>query len=265
MMRSAAKAIACRPDEQKRLIGDGRRRDRNAGAQAGDARDVQSLFGLRHRAARESRRRSPPGRAPGARRSASPIDGGRQIVGPRAAQRAVRRLADRGPHGRDDDGSCMFMSCPASRDSTSRLTSRPADPRPRRRPRLDLAVEQVIGAVDDHQLLRLRGARVELAHVLQRADLVEFAVNEKLRLRARRDRLRSRSCRPAGAMPSSSETRGSSAPTVSATQAPNDMPAAHSGAAWIALVHEVERRRESRPSRRRRRRSCRRSCRRRGS
>ena len=31
-------------------------------------------------------------------------------------------------------------------------------------------------------------------------------------------------------MPMSVETRGSAAPTVSATHAPNDMPAAHSGA-----------------------------------
>ena len=37
------------------------------------------------------------------------------------------------------------------------------------------------------------------------------------------------------------DTRGSSAPTVSATQAPNDMPAAHIARAGILRLHEIER------------------------
>src|SRR5690349_10574925 len=48
----------------------------------------------------------------------------------------------------------------------------------------DLAVEQMIGRVDDDELLRIRGARVELAYLLQRADLVALAVHEELRLAA---------------------------------------------------------------------------------
>ena len=68
MMRSAAKAIACRPDEQKRLIVTADALDGNAGAQARDARDVQPLFGLRHRAAEDHvvDRRRDRGRARGA-------------------------------------------------------------------------------------------------------------------------------------------------------------------------------------------------------
>src|SRR5262249_31311897 len=48
----------------------------------------------------------------------------------------------------------------------------------------DFSVEQMIGRVDDHELFRLGGAGVELAHVLQRADLVALALDEELRLPA---------------------------------------------------------------------------------
>ena len=59
-----------------------------------------------------------------------------------------------------------------------------------------------------------------------------------------RDRARSRSASTGGAMPMSVETRGSSAPTVSAIHAPNDMPAGPERRAGIARGHEVERRAE---------------------
>ena len=50
MIRSAAKAIDCRPDEQKRLTVTAEAVTGTPGAQAGNPRDVQALFGLRHRA-----------------------------------------------------------------------------------------------------------------------------------------------------------------------------------------------------------------------
>ena len=93
MMRSAAYAIACRPDEQKRLTVTADAVDRNAGAQARDPRDVHALLGLRHRAAQDhvvDFRRVDARRAPqrlGDRRR-------RELVRPRAAQRAAWRLAD---------------------------------------------------------------------------------------------------------------------------------------------------------------------------
>src|SRR5215510_12662185 len=46
----------------------------------------------------------------------------------------------------------------------------------------DLAVEQMIGGVDDHELLWIGGARVELLHRFQRTQLVAFALDEELRL-----------------------------------------------------------------------------------
>src|SRR4051812_36158083 len=45
-------------------------------------------------------------------------------------------------------------------------------------------VEEVIGHVDDDELLRLRQFSVELPHVLDRADLVRFPLDEELRLGA---------------------------------------------------------------------------------
>src|SRR5690606_12968515 len=43
-----------------------------------------------------------------------------------------------------------------------------------------LAVEQVVGAVDDHELLRLLEVRVELLHVPQRNQFVGLAVDDEL-------------------------------------------------------------------------------------
>src|SRR5262249_18885408 len=48
-----------------------------------------------------------------------------------------------------------------------------------------LAVEQMVGAIDDDKLLRIVRACVELLHVFQRAELVALALNEELRLVAR--------------------------------------------------------------------------------
>src|SRR5580765_7259137 len=45
-----------------------------------------------------------------------------------------------------------------------------------------LAVEQMVGALDDRELLRLGRSRVERAHLSERADRVEFSVDEELRL-----------------------------------------------------------------------------------
>ena len=103
MMRSAANAIACRPDEQKRLTVTADAVTGHAGAQARDARDVQALLGLRHRAPEDH---VVDLGGIDARRAAQRFgdDGGGELVGPRAAQRAVRRLADRRADGGNDDG-----------------------------------------------------------------------------------------------------------------------------------------------------------------
>src|SRR5215471_15180602 len=48
-----------------------------------------------------------------------------------------------------------------------------------------LAVEQMVGAIDDDKFLRIVRACVKLLHVFQRAELVALALNEELRLVAR--------------------------------------------------------------------------------
>src|SRR5215467_10718107 len=53
-----------------------------------------------------------------------------------------------------------------------------------------LAVEQMIGRVDDDELLWIGSARVELLHLLQRTEFVAFALNEELRFRARANRFK---------------------------------------------------------------------------
>src|SRR5476651_1375405 len=58
----------------------------------------------------------------------------------------------------------------------------------------DLAVEQMIRAVDDDELFRIRGARVERAHVLEKTELVELALDEELVLRALRGRVEVVAC-----------------------------------------------------------------------
>ena len=53
MMRSAAMAMACRPEEQKRLMVMAENFHGQAGAQRGDARDVHALLGFGHGAAQD--------------------------------------------------------------------------------------------------------------------------------------------------------------------------------------------------------------------
>src|SRR4051794_30566306 len=50
------------------------------------------------------------------------------------------------------------------------------------------AVEQMIGAFDDDELFRLGATGVERLHVPEKTDLVELALDEKLRFRAALDR-----------------------------------------------------------------------------
>ena len=148
MMRSAAKAIACRPDEQKRLMvtADAVTGSRRAGSRcarrSGPARPPASR-------SRGSRRRSPRDRAPARVAALRRSTVAAELVRPRAAQRAVRRLADRRPDGGDDDGVFMITDgCSAGLTCTSvtYASSPPADPRARRATSLDLAVEQMVGA-----------------------------------------------------------------------------------------------------------------------
>src|SRR3984893_18048052 len=168
MMRSAANAIACRPDEQNRLIV-------TAEASTGmPARKLAmratfnpcSASGIAHPRITSSISR---GSMPGARRSASAI-----TAAPRSSGRVPRSV----PLGAlptavrtADTITASFI--PVSQqifDSVGELAHLP--------------VEQVIGAVDDGELFWIRRSRIELAHLFQRAELVEFALNEELRLRA---------------------------------------------------------------------------------
>src|SRR5262249_59011252 len=110
---------------------------------------------------------------PGARFNASPIaaaasSSGRvpRSVPPGALPTAVRTAETM-------TASFMSASAPASPDRLSRF--------PIAEEILDrfgdlthFPFEQMIGRVDHHQLLRLGAARVELTHVLQRAELVEL-------------------------------------------------------------------------------------------
>ena len=148
--------------------GDGRRVDRNAGAQARDARDVQPLLGLRHRASEDHvvDVRGLEGRHTTQRLA---DHGRRHLVRANGSQRAVRRLADRRARRRND-------YCVPHVKSASKFLERVAD-------LAGLPVEQVIGAVDLDELLRLLELRVELTHRLQRNQFVAFAVHDELRLR----------------------------------------------------------------------------------
>ncbi len=101
---------------------DRRRRDRHASAQARNARDVQPLLGLRHRAAEDHV--VDLGGLDARRATERFGDGGRgEFVGSRRAKGAVWRLADRRSHRRNDDGFLHEF-----------IASRRADPRRRRRP-----------------------------------------------------------------------------------------------------------------------------------
>ena len=109
--------------------------DRQAGAQARDARDVQALLGFRHRAADHDvvdLGRVEPGRASGLRA----MTARRHLVRPRVRRRALRRLAD---GVRTAETITASLMAPKSREQ---FLERFAD-------LLRLAVEQVVGAVDD--------------------------------------------------------------------------------------------------------------------
>ena len=120
MMCSAAEAIACRPDAQKRFIVTADGIDRHAGAQARDARDVQPLLGLRHRAAQDHI--VDVGGLDAGRAAQRLADHGRgHLVGPDGPERAVRRLADRGACGRND--YCVLHEKSVSSSSSASPTS----------------------------------------------------------------------------------------------------------------------------------------------
>ena len=104
IMRSAANAIAWRPDEQKRFTVTA---EAATGMPARRLAMRATFSPVRPRASRirESRRRCrrvESGRAP--QRFGNRC--GREIVGPRAAERAVRRLANSGANGRNYN--CIF-------------------------------------------------------------------------------------------------------------------------------------------------------------
>ena len=94
MIRSAAMAMACKPEEQNRLIVMAGTSGRQSGALAGDARDVHPRFALGHGAAEDHvvdvlgiKPRHPANRFQHG-------DGGK-IIRPRRAQRALERFSYR--------------------------------------------------------------------------------------------------------------------------------------------------------------------------
>src|SRR4051812_32011613 len=171
MIRSAAYAIACRPDEQKRLTV-------TADALTGmPARRLAiratfmpcSASGIAQPMITSS---TSAASMPGARFSASAM-----ATAPSSSGRVPRSV----PPGALPDAVLTAETMTASFIIPQQILERVGDLR-------DLAVEQMIGRVNHHQLLRLGGAGVERAHVLQEADFVELALDEKLRLRAVLDR-----------------------------------------------------------------------------
>ena len=110
------------------------RADRNAGAQAGDARDVHPLFGLRHRAPQDHVVHVRGGQPRRARERGLDRDCC-QFVGPGAPQRAIRRFSNGGTRRRYDDGF-SHANLPASPRRRQRLRPpcrRTDDPRRRSR------------------------------------------------------------------------------------------------------------------------------------
>ena len=134
MMRSAANAIACRPEEQKRLIV-------TAEAVTGmPARRLAMRATFRPCSASgiaQPRITSSISAGVDARRAPQRLaDGGRgELVGPRAAQHAVRRFADRRPDGGDDHSvshqspsrssiaSATSLTLPSNRWSAASITT----------------------------------------------------------------------------------------------------------------------------------------------
>src|SRR5580765_8574082 len=158
--------MACRPDEQKRLTV-------TAEAVTGiPARRLAilatfmpcSASGIAQPMITSS---MSPGSMPGARLSASAM-----ATAPSSSGRVPRSV----PAGALPDAVLTAETMTASViEISQQVLDRVGDLR-------DLAVEQMVGSVDDDELFRLGGARVEGAHVLQEAQLVELALNEEFRL-----------------------------------------------------------------------------------
>ena len=145
LIRSAAKAIAWRPEAQNRLIGDGRCFHGKACAKARDACHVQpcSASGIAQPSMTSSI--SDP-RSAGRRFSASRMTVSRQLVGPGPRNAPAGALPTGVRTADDDHGISPSKSC--SRSSMASPTS------------LALAVEKMVRAVDDDQLFRfVRAAR----------------------------------------------------------------------------------------------------------
>src|SRR5713226_5410745 len=173
MMRSAANAIAWRPDEQKRLMVTA---DALTGmpalrlAMRATFRPC-SASGIAHPRITSS---ISPASIPGARLSASAM-----AVAARASGRVPRRT----PCGALPVGVRTAETSTAS-CMTPSLSQQIFD---RVRDLSGSSIEEMIRAVDDDELFRLGRTRVELPQILQRADLVALAVDEVLRLAAAAD------------------------------------------------------------------------------
>src|SRR5262249_23188707 len=171
MTRSAAYAMACSPDEQNRL-------SVTAGALTGmPARRLAiratfmpcSASGIAHPRITSS---ISAASMPGARRIASAI-----ATAPSSSGRAPRSV----PPG------ALPTAVRAADTITASCMPIPQQILDGFRDLADFPVEQMIRRFDDHELLRFLATRVELPHLLHGNELVEFAVNEELGLRAPRD------------------------------------------------------------------------------
>ncbi len=120
MMRSAAKAIDCRPDEQKRLMVTA---DAATGTPARRLAMRATFSPCSASGIAQPRITSSisAGSTPGARRSASAMTAAAISSGRTVLQRAVRRLADGGPRGGDD--YCVLHEKSSSRSSSASPTS----------------------------------------------------------------------------------------------------------------------------------------------
>ena len=137
----------------------------------------------------------------------------------------VRRRVAREPRAADRGHEDMVIGARSSLTSNSpeQIFERLAD-------FARLPFEQMRGAVDHDEFLRLLELRVERPEILQRTELVEVALDEELGFGAvERVREIVVGALTGGAMPMSTETRGSTAPVSSAIQEPNENPAAQSG------------------------------------
>src|SRR5438477_12643154 len=154
--RSAPYAIACSPDEQKRLTV-------TADAWTGmPARRLAiratfmpcSASGIAHPRITSS---TSAGSIPGARRSASAI-----AVAASSSGRVPRRVPPGALPTAVRTAETMTASCiPVSQQVFNRVSHL-----------AHLSIKQMIGRVDDDELFRFFRARVERAHLLRRADLV---------------------------------------------------------------------------------------------